>query len=1008
MIKRSMIKKYVFISLALLDILLVEAQNIGKYTFQNKSYYVYPYRISSDDIPALGIKIPDGEYVVFKNYTFQKKFSFKRKKKYVLSDTAQVSAVISVKNNLAEGAASFYNYSRKKRRGFEKKPYSISAGNLKNGLKNGEWKTIETLNNKYEIKNYENGILEGYSYKYNNKKELRQKEKYCGGKECDTVFYYTNGKITKEYDVMEKTVLESERSIYSEAVRSFGEYLPGKVKSYYKKYNYAGELEMDLKFKEGILQPFDSIGSSSSGETKYDYLKYVTVKNPQPGQQIFTIYNRSYYNTHKGQMYFNKGFKYLETSYNARQKFKRKGFLSRKRVPNGQDIRKMESEYLHPDKIDTNSTKPIVILKNINNDDTVETFYIPKYKLVYTSGAGKLTATDDLNRAAYFTEENYNWPENIKRERLIKYVNRKDHYDEKARINPFILKDFIVLNRIDLKNKSTDHSGNIKFGIRSENFEKIIVQNSYSKDNVPLNGQFCFSYGKRSKKWSNDKQLVRYVSYDDDANSGNFTDGKKEGLWTDIDWKKRPNRIPYDFHTDFFAHPKNARTLREQYYKNGLRDGNCIIYANTFGKDDNDYHETDDHIWYGAFGSGELSKKNILYKNFEMEFKNDTLNGSYKEFYPDGSVKTEATFVNGRPDGDYRKYNKQKKMTCLIQFDKGRLNGKYMTLQNDVATCYANFKNNVLIDSLIYYYSDGKPLTCIYVDNERIKSKRTYFPNNKLKEEVIYNTTSQYTLSKETISSESFITNPKRFNNSSVNKASGSFCSYYDNGQKLAEGTINKGTFSGNWKFYSINGQLLHHVTFYDSVVVFRTGDSTKIKGAYTGYYSNGKKRCKGYITNVNLSYDCFTKQDKAEPDFYVVDFFDNNGKQTIKNGSGYYIKYDPNGLRRAAGKLINSLPDSLWRYYTPEQKLDEIGYYTNDEKDGVWYSGDLEGINFEDGACFDMNDPAEVKAYEEKRKDLNITRSIYRNGKRIGYVNFKSNLSKTYKPRSHRGNPSF
>lgn len=38
--------------------------------------------------------------------------------------------------------------------------------------------------------------------------------------------------------------------------------------------------------------------------------------------------------------------------------------------------------------------------------------------------------------------------------------------------------------------------------------------------------------------------------------------------------------------------------------------------------------------------------------------------------------------------------------------------------------------------------------------------------------------------------------------------------------------------------------------------------------------YSNGKKRSKGYITNIDLSFVCFTKHDKAETDFYVVDFF--------------------------------------------------------------------------------------------------------------------------------------
>ena len=186
---------------------------------------------------------------------------------------------------------------------------------------------------------------------------------------------------------------------------------------------------------------------------------------------------------------------------------------------------------------------------------------------------------------------------------------------------------------------------------------------------------------------------------------------------------------------------------------------------------------------------------------------------------------------------------------------------------------------------------------------------------------------------------------------------------------------------------------------------------SVNIAGFYTGFYSTGAKRCNGYIKNLDLSYDCFTKQDKADLDFYSLNYFDINGKQLLKNGNGFFIKYDANGLRVSSGKLINCLEDSLWKYYTPEQKLNEIGHYVDFEKDGVWYEGDLEGVNFEDGACFDMTDKAEVKEFISKQKDLRIVKIIYRNGVSIERIRFDSNLNKTYESRQRgrrRGHASF
>jgi hypothetical protein len=54
-----------------------------------------------------------------------------------------------------------------------------------------------------------------------------------------------------------------------------------------------------------------------------------------------------------------------------------------------------------------------------------------------------------------------------------------------------------------------------------------------------------------------------------------------------------------------------------------------------------------------------------------------------------------------------------------------------------------------------------------------------------------------------------------------------------------------------------------------------------------------------------------------------------------------------------------------------------------------------LESINFEDGACFDMNDVNAKKVFEQNRKELSIRKVIYKDGRRISSQVFNSDLNK-------------
>jgi len=1004
-----MAKKY-SLTIALLFIIVCAcAQTIGKYKFNGKQYYVYPYRISSDDIPVMGINIPDGEYVVFENYSFKRKFSLHRnwrKKKYKLRDTTVVNAVITIKNNLAQGAAAFYEHSHKRNRSTNKKPYQVTTGMLVNGLKTGEWKITDIKDKDYEIYNYANGVKNGYYNSFRSNGQLRARKKYCNDRLCDTVFYYYDNHIIEEYDHNDKPSFGNfNSSIYDKIIYDFRNGTRLDAKTYYKKYDYSGKLLYSLKLVDGFIQPFDSIGIYDPAlDTNYNELKYATIKNISPGQTVITEFDKNHYKTEKTQTFIKDGFTYASTFKKIELLRKRKNFFNRKQYIYKRDTTDNAEIYADTKTFDENSIKPVVIETKIYNGDTVRIFYIPKFDFQFSDDPEiKLLFADTVSKSIFFTKTEKHWnynKEKLKKVRFERYINKKDYLLQIKRNNPYKSKDYIVINNITPETVENENytERNEYENTSSNDFINETFYSTYSFRDTLINGPYFFSYNtKKRKDWDKNKKLIAPVSYYENDETGSFINGKKEGLWLGISWNE-PKRLPNDLSGYFFSHPKKVRSLVEKNYKNGLKNGAYTTYKKVSETDgDLDFFEESD-----IEQKKSIIKKSTIFKDFETEFKNDTLNGPYKQYYANGKLRTSANFVMGKPHGDHITYHKRTgKIKCFIQFDKGYLNGKYLRYEGGVLSCYAFFKNNIISDSLIFYNSNGKPLTSIYTDNERLKEKKNFFFDGKLKEKMTFNDNSKYMLTKEAISSESFITGINSSKDSTLYKAHGSFTSYYENGQKLAEGNISKGKLSNNWKFYSINGQVLHEVKFKDTIVVLNgSKDSIYVRGLYNGYYSNGNKRCKGFITSVELNYDCFTKQDKVEPEFYVLDFFDINGKQSVKNGSGYLLKYDPNGLKTAAGKLTDFKRDSLWRYYTPEQKLDGIGYYIDDEKEGVWYTGDLEGINFEDGACFDMNNPAEVKAYEQKRKDLNISRSIYKDGNRINMVNFRSNLNKTYKPR--------
>ena len=991
-----MIKLVTLFCLIVLINLSAVCQTVGQYKYKNKIYNVYPFRIdNSEDILLVGYKIPDGEYIAFANYNFKEKKGFKRK--YVLTDTTIVKGIFTIKNNLAEGSAIFYKHRVSNKGKQSHVPFYEERGAFKAGLKNGIWSDGEFEKNPNEFTTFLNGIKQGYHTKLNSLGYVYQKEKFCDGHACDTMFFYSKDKLYKEYDIADSYYTQEVISSYNKAADLMG-LKRNNVNSYYKEYN-DGVVTMQLNYKEGKVLPFDSIGS----KYKYngiDYYKFVTIKNSDEHHKILTYENTTSMSKQTSILLYNDDFLYQSKYINYRKVYGKKPLFGKRKFTRI-DTTISENYFINPNSIIDSSVVPVLIQKSNNESYKTETYYIPKYEFIfdkdnhtekyrrYRENYYTFNHIDTLNKKIYLNATEYGDYNGYKMKSECVFIHEDLEELNMHKLQAYLKKSYIIVNDMPNCYENHDrHTINLR-DYNTEEYEFFHTKKIYYKNDTALNGMYYFSGVRKAKNWPINIIYTDHTGLEQNILLGEMISGKRTGLWKELDYIDWPKRTPLDLKEYFFSHPKKVSGYNEANYKDGMLDGTYTHYQMYNPKEDD----------------SESKEPIILYKQTEANYTRDTLNGNHKTYFTNGKLMRELNYVMGSPDGEYREYDFDGNLDAIIQFNKGRLDGKYISYQAGAVYCQANFKNNALSDSLVYYYDNHLVNEKVYAKNDTVIKKVKYFNNGKIKEEMLFNNQSTYTIGEELMLSQSFIETVIASEYNSLRNIQGSFKNYYDSGQLLSEGNIKDGALDGPWKFYSINGVIIHEVNFQDTIIILpNNADTVEISGFYKGYYTNGNKRCDGYIKDLEVSYDCFSKQDKPDLDFYALNFFDINGKQTLKNGNGYFIKYEANGLRVAAGKLVNCQEDSLWRYYTPEQKLNEIGNYVKNEKDGVWYEGDLEGINFEDGACFDMNNTEEVKAFNEKRNELSIRKTIYRDGNVIVSQHFESNLNKNFKPRRRRG----
>lgn len=199
----------------------------------------------------------------------------------------------------------------------------------------------------------------------------------------------------------------------------------------------------------------------------------------------------------------------------------------------------------------------------------------------------------------------------------------------------------------------------------------------------------------------------------------------------------------------------------------------------------------------------------------EGTYKDDRKHGEWKIYFNDGStVRIEGDFLNGRPNGSYKKYYHNGNLQEKGAFQKRYYVGKWISywengnLQKDL---FFNEKGKLDGKALYYYEEGGLEIEALFKDGVSIDTTKIYYPNGDLKVEYFnepyYHPIS--TVSTDTVSiidpcikdSYSF---PSKLNLNGFNKL------YNGDNEILYEGELKTGClWNGKYYIYDDNGILM-------------------------------------------------------------------------------------------------------------------------------------------------------------------------------------------------------
>ncbi|MDE0471381.1 MAG: hypothetical protein OXH57_05520 [Ekhidna sp.] len=320
----------------------------------------------------------------------------------------------------------------------------------------------------------------------------------------------------------------------------------------------------------------------------------------------------------------------------------------------------------------------------------------------------------------------------------------------------------------------------------------------------------------------------------------------------------------------------------------------------------------------------------------EAVFENDTLVGEIKLFDQEGRTKSTTTFKNGLPNGAVLDYYENGNVKEEVTYKNGKPNGwtKHYH-ENGNLKLEAEYVNGLLNGLYKTYYSTGQ--LEMEILNERGKKSgtlKTYYTNGQLKSTGIYE---KGGLQGDFLSyySDGSIKNKFSYKDG---YQSGKNLEYYDSGQIKTESNYSSDGQDVAIRDFSVRGGLISQKFLKNNLP----------DGTWTIWDDNGDlKRTenyrKGKLEGIKTEYD---KGKKITKTHYLQGRKSGEAFEYSLDGTvcvskthkldklhGPFAKYYKNGKIKYEGKYVQNKRNGLWKFFDKEGNLKEKLIYEMGEK---------------------------------------------------------------------------
>ena len=521
-------------------------------------------------------------------------------------------------------------------------------------------------------------------------------------------------------------------------------------------------------------------------------------------------------------------------------------------------------------------------LKTIEADGGFwDKYYLPFYQWISSNN--------------YFDDFTYTINASIKNDDYKKIIEKNTGNIETF-ITAYVAKWFEIFNK-NGNSKTTYYYYDGVFQGEGEEKNEISVGDwiFYDTNGSMSSKGFYNDKGEREDEWTwyHDNGTIREIA--------TYKDGKLNGK----------NKLYYD----------NGKPYILGTSKNDEYEGEYKYYIQTGGLKQKKY-----------FKDGKLDGKYLAFFDvgeslieYETDYKEDIINGDFKEYYANGDLFSVIQFENNLRNGKETQFYWNKQKSLEASYKDNELNGPYITYHsNGNKKEVGQSVDGLFNGSWKSYYDDGTlNVEYTYNNGQLDDLYKTYDTDGKLASEFQYR--KGEIISYKFYDKAGNILSDKR-------KKGGEFYyeGYHPNGNKAAEGLYDiSGGKIGYWKFYNNNGTLSEEGTYENNNPV----ETHKI------YYTSGD------IESIH-EYDA-------------------------ENNSSYYQYYYKTGQLRSQGWYKNGFKHGEWQYYYLDGALEAINFFHKDALHGVQkymsVDGKLESettYNY-DAPVKNVNYNAEGKAYE-------------------------------------------